>query len=150
MRRDFVPGRVARELRPFRRFMLAALALLLTSASPSCRPLYLPPLPEMLPVLEEQTRLSGVRLREVFGTLQLSFVPVALPADGWLAVQWFPPAGPEVASQSVWLDAATLGRTVRLSWPSDVSRETPGRWRAVLSFAGRVVRQVEWIEPAGQ
>jgi hypothetical protein len=126
-----------------------AAAALLSLAAPACRPLYLPPVPATLPPFEDELRLDEVRIERGAGAVRLAFVPVRVPGEGWAAVQWFPPAGAEVASASVWLDAGTIGRTVRVAFPSDVPRDRAGRWRAVLSFDGRVVRQLEWSEPAG-
>jgi hypothetical protein len=126
-----------------------AAAALLSLAAPACRPLYLPPVPATLPPFEDELRLAEVRIERTGGTVRLAFVPERVPDEGWAAVQWFPPAGGEVASASVWLDAGTIGRTVRVAFPPDVARDRAGRWRAVLSFGGRVVRQLEWSEPAG-
>ncbi len=130
------------------RYALVAVALLSLAAA-ACRPLYLPPVPAELPPFGEELRLAEVRIERTAGVVRLAFVPERVPDEGWAAVQWFPPAGGEVASASVWLDAGTIGRTVRVSFPPDVARDRPGRWRAVLSFDGRVVRQLEWREPAG-
>lgn len=123
---------------------LAALALV------ACRPLYLPPVPAGLPPFEDEVRLADARIERSADAVQLVLVPERVPDAGWLAIQWFPPAGGEAASVSVWLTADDVGRTVRVAFPSDVARDRPGRWRAVLSFDGRVLRQLEWNEPAGR
>jgi hypothetical protein len=132
-----------------RALALLAATVLALLAAPACRPLYLPPVPASLPPFGQELRLAEVRIERAAGAVRLAFVPEQVPADGWAAVQWFPPAGGEVASSSVWLDAGTIGRTLRVPFPADVARDRPGRWRAVLSFDGRVVRQLEWSEPAG-
>jgi hypothetical protein len=131
------------------RAALAAL-LLLTIAPLGCTPLYLPPVPSELPPIEPRLRLREVRIdRLAAGRPSLVLVPREVPRPGWLAVQWYPPVGASVAEGSVWLDARRVDRVVRLPFPDDVPRERPGRWRAVLTFDGGVLRQVEWEEPAG-
>ena len=128
----------------------AAVAVLLLVAA--CTPLYLPPVPGTLPTIEPTLLLSEVRI-ETAATAGGEAVPTVtfrldeLPRDGFLAVQWFAPTGGEVASASVWLEEASVGGTVRVPFPSDVPRERTGRWRAVLSWQGRVVRQADWTEP---
>ncbi|MEX2534742.1 MAG: hypothetical protein WD273_04000 [Trueperaceae bacterium] len=113
-----------------------ALLLLIVAG---CRPLYLPPvpappeLPERLEVdasagLDDQRPRIRVELRNV-------------PAEGWLAVQWFAPNNREVASESVWIAPEDEGRVVELNLPQDVEA-VPGRWRAVVSLTGEVIRQL--------
>ncbi len=135
--------------RAVRRTVARWLALAALAASPACTPLYLPPVPQQLPTLETRLRLRDVRVDRLGGQPGLAFVAAEVPTPGWAAVQWFPPSGGEVASASVWLDDASLGRVTRVPFPDDVARERPGRWRAVLSFGDRIVRQLEWDEPAG-
>lgn len=133
-------------LRP-RRGLLVVLAAVATV--PACTPLYLPPVPSELPALEPRLRLEDVRVDRLGGTPAVVFVPKEVPAPGWAAVQWYPPTGGEAASASVWLDEDRVDHVVRVPFPEDVDREDGGRWRAVLSFDGRVLRQLEWREPAG-
>lgn len=130
-----------------RRGLLAALAAAATV--PACTPLYLPPVPSELPAIEARLRVVDVRVDRLGGIPALVFVPAEVPTPGWAAVQWYPPTGGEVASASVWLDDDRVGHVVRVAFPGDVEREDEGRWRAVLSFGGRVLRQLEWQEPAG-
>ena len=116
----------------------------------ACTPLYLPPVPDSMPAIEPTLLLSEVRVETSSApgaAPTVTFVVDDLPGAGFVAVQWFPPTGGEVASASVWLDDESLGRTVRVPFPDDVARERDGRWRAVLSWDGRVVRQVDWTEP---
>ena len=128
-----------------RRLTFVAVALLIVG----CRPLFVPGVPERLPPFADELRLAEVRIVRLGERLDVAFVPERVPQAGWLAVQWFPPAGAEVASASAWLTSEREGHTVRIRFPDDVAREPDGRWRAVLSFDGRVVRQLDWIEPAG-
>lgn len=133
-----------------RRRLLAALAAVAVAASvAACTPLYLPPVPSELPALESRLRLENVRIDRLGGTPAVLFVPREVPAPGWAAVQWYPPTGGEVASASVWLSEDRVDHVVRVAFPGDVDRDADGRWRAVLSFGGRVLRQLEWREPAG-
>lgn len=125
------------------------LALAALAGTPACTPLYLPPVPQQLPALEPRLRLREVRVDRLGGEPALVFVAAEVPRPGWAAVQWFPPSGPEVASVSVWLDQEAVGRVTRVPFPEDVTRARSGRWRAVLSFGDRIVRQLEWDEPAG-
>lgn len=127
--------------------LLAVVVLALGVAA--CRPLYLPVVPETLPPFAEELRLSEVRIVRLGDRLDVALVPERVPRPGWLAVQWFPPAGAELASASAWLTPEREGRTLRIAFPSDVERDSSGRWRAVLSFDGTIVRQLEWSEPAG-
>lgn len=146
-RRRTAAGARSRALGRVRRAVVAVLAAAATLAA--CTPLYLPPVPDALPVLEPRLRLADVRVDRLGGTPALVFVPAEVPAPGWAAVQWFPPTGAEVASTSVWLDEDRVDHVVRVPFPADVERADAGRWRAVLSFDGRVLRQLEWQEPAG-
>lgn len=132
-----------------RRAVARWLALALLAASPACTPLYLPPVPQQLPTLEPRLRLREVRVDRLGGMPALVLVVAEVPTPGWAAVQWFPPSGREVASASVWLAEEAVGRVTRVPFPDDVARARAGRWRAVLSFGDRIVRQLEWDEPAG-
>lgn len=118
---------------------------------PACRPLYWPAVPaeETLPPIGERLRVSDVRVERDDGVPVVAFVPHGVSGEGWLAVQWYPPAGGTVASASTWLAPEVEGEVVRVAFPRDVPRTREGRWRAVLSFGSRVLRQVEWEEPGG-
>lgn len=149
--RSFRPAFAARTKATTRtkRTVVRLLTLVALAALPACTPLYLPPVPQQLPTLEPRLRLREVRVDRLGGVPALAFVAAEVPRPGWAAVQWFPPAGPQVASASVWLDEDAVGRVTRVPFPDDVARGRPGRWRAVLSFGDRIVRQLEWDEPAG-
>lgn len=131
--------------RPVAAILLVWAALGLTG----CQPLYLPVVPDTLPPFPDEMRLREARIGTAFDQLGVVLVAEHVPTAGWLAVQWFPPSGREVASASVWLSEAREGRVVRVAFPDDVTRERPGTWRAVVSFDGAIVRQLEWDEPAG-
>jgi len=133
--------------RPLRTALAAAWLLL---APVACTPLYLPPVPDRLPPLEERLRLRDVRIDRLDQDRPaLVLVPREVPTPGWMAVLWYPPTGAAVAEDSVWLDEDRVGHAVRVPFPDHVARDRSGRWRAVLTFDGRVLRQVEWQEPAG-
>lgn len=113
-----------------------------------CVPLFLPPVPSSLPEIEPKLLVRDVRVVREDGVPVVAFTLRSLPAEGWMAVQWFPPAGGEVASASVWLAPEDVGREIRAGFPRDVDRAQEGRWRVVLSWDGVFVRQREWSEPA--
>ena len=122
---------------------LAALALL--AAVSACVPLFIPPLPSDRLEPEPAFRLHGdARLEPASGDgagLVLVMRAAEVPSGGWLAVQWFGPSGPARASESVWFDRESLDTEVRLETPPALE-VTPGEWRAVLSWDGRLVRQL--------
>jgi hypothetical protein len=118
-----------------RSIALLAIGLLLLGG---CRPLYLPPVPEPL-AAPRHFELTG-EATAVNGRPALRLTLRTVPAESWLAVQWFAPDNREAASESVRVGPDDAGRTMRLSLPNDVAAR-PGRWRAVLSFGEAVVRQ---------
>ena len=122
----------------------AALALLVAAGS-ACVPLFIPPLPTDRLEPEPAFRLHGdarlERAPDDEAGLVLVMRAAEVPAGGWLAVQWFGPSGPSRASESVWFDTESVDTEVRLETPPGLE-VTPGEWRAVLSWDGRVVRQV--------
>ncbi|TVR91690.1 MAG: hypothetical protein EA416_09090 [Trueperaceae bacterium] len=124
--------------------VLAAFALLV-AASSACVPLFVPPLPSDRLEPEPAFRLHGdARLEPAPGDdagLVLVMRAAEVPAGGWLAVQWFGPSGPARASESVWFEPGSVGAEVRLETPPGLD-VTPGEWRAVLSWDGRLVRQL--------
>jgi hypothetical protein len=134
-------GRAARVRR-----LAPILGALLLSLPVACRPLYLPPVPEPL-VLPERFELDA-SARVVEGRPSLTLMPRTVPSEGWLAIQWFAPSNREVASESRWLAPADAGRSLRVVLPADVE-VTPGRWRAIVSRGGVVVRQLSVEVPGG-
>ena len=133
------------------RGVVRRLAVLLASVGllGGCTPLFVPPVPAELPAIPPRLRIADARLERGEARPVLRFTVREVPRDGWLAVQWFPPAGFEVASASVWLDVGDPGRDVALRLPDDVGPLREGRWRVVVSWEGRYVRQLEWREPEG-
>ncbi|MEJ2288767.1 MAG: hypothetical protein P8Y02_09015 [Deinococcales bacterium] len=125
----------------------ALLSLALALALPGCRPLYVPVVPERLPVPKLAQLADDSSLRYVAGTLQLHVVLAAVPEAGWLAVQWFAPDGSEAASDSVWVAPADVGQGRTLTLPARV-RPTAGEWRAVASLHGAVLRQFRVTVPS--
>ena len=123
---------------------LAAIALLVAAGS-ACVPLFIPPLPSDRLEPEPAFRLHGdarlERASEDGPGLVLVMRAAEVPSGGWLAVQWFGPSGPARASESVWFDLEMLDAEVRLETPPSLE-VTPGEWRAVLSWGGRLVRQL--------
>jgi hypothetical protein len=109
----------------------------------ACTPLYLPPGPGDALVAESRMRLEGTsRLAaSAHGPGLLLTLDVAeVPEEGWLAVQWFPPSGGVIASESLWLTPADAGTSRTIRPPDDLELRA-GEWRAVVSWYGRVVRQ---------
>lgn len=131
------------------RWLVVALGALLALGLGGCRPLYLPPVPSTLPPFPQELRLAEARILATGEQRVVVVVPERVPRSGWLAVQWFPPAGEEIASASRWITPEDVARTVRIVLPTGVAIDREGRWRALLSFEGRIVRQLDWIEPAG-
>jgi hypothetical protein len=127
------------------RLQVLILGALLLSLPAGCRPLYLPPVPDPL-VLPERFELDG-SARVVEGRPSLTLVPRTVPDEGWLAIQWFAPDNREVASESRWIVPEDAGRSLRVVLPADVEA-TPGRWRAIVSRGGVVVRQLSVEVPA--
>ncbi|MDZ7705021.1 MAG: hypothetical protein U5L04_11115 [Trueperaceae bacterium] len=118
------------------------LALTCTALS-SCTFTYTPPVPrsyELAPTL----RLSGASdlTRQPEG-LRLRLIVVEVPEADWLAVQWFDPRNDEVASESVWLEPDTTATSYDLFLPDTIT-VVPGQWRAVVSYQGRIVRQLSF------
>lgn len=119
--------------------LLAALAL--CGALSACAPLYLPPVPEERDIaVPERLELSAELRQSAQQRLELHLTFARIPEAGWLAVQWFSPAGREVASDALWLEPGDVGLEPLLALADQPL--TPGLWRAVLSFGGTLVRQV--------
>ncbi len=138
MSRARTPRGSAWRPRPWVPLLAPLLALLLGLGA--CTPLYVPPVPERVPVHEvaQLGDASALRLRD--GVLTLHVVLDRIPDAGWLAVQWFAPDGTEVASDSVWVAPANVGEGRTLVLPPRVS-PSAGEWRAVVSLRGEVLRQ---------
>lgn len=122
--------------------MRVAVALLLAILT-ACRPLYLPAVPEAPPLPSHTLLHASSSLEVVSGRPVLTLLLSSL-ADGddgaWLAVQWFSPRNVQVASESLWVDANDVGRSLRFALPADVA-VAPGEWRAVVSQGGAFLRQ---------
>jgi len=128
-----------------------ALAAALTLLLAACMPLYLPLVPDEMLTPEPAFRLHGdMRLEHVrradVSALVLHLRATEVPEPGWLAVQWFGPSGPARAAESLWFEPADAGAARQLATPEQVALG-PGEWRAVLSWQGRLVRQVRITLP---
>lgn len=126
-----------------------AAALLLGLSA--CTPLYVPLIPTDMLLPEPAFRLHGDARLELAGRpgapiLTLHLRAAEVPGPGWLAVQWFGPSGPALASESLWFDADEVGVARRLAAPEQLTLR-PGEWRAVLSWQGRLVRQLLVVVP---
>ncbi|UBV43928.1 hypothetical protein LAJ19_06870 [Deinococcus taeanensis] len=112
--------------------------LLLCPVLSSCRYNFVPLIPGQiepdLPARIEQAVLTrdGERLR-LSAQVQGRFEP------GYLSVAWFNGSAP-IGQDSVYLDAGQRTATFELSAPGK------GAYRAVLSFGGTVLRQLELYE----
>ncbi len=140
-------GRVPRGRAWRLRVPLFAPVLVLLLGLGACTPLYLPPVPERVPVHEVAQLGDASALGFRDRVLTLHVVLDRIPEAGWLAVQWFAPDGSEVASDSVWVAPADVGEGRTLALPSRVSLSA-GEWRAVVSFRGDVLRQFRATVPA--
>lgn len=121
------------------------LTLMLLLLPLGCQPLYLPPVPTPLEA-PERFELEG-SAAIVDGRPSLDLAIRRVPAEGWLAIQWFSPGNREVASESLWIASADEGQSFRIALPEDVE-PLPGRWRAVLSRGDEVIRQLSVTVPA--
>ena len=126
-------------------------ALLLGLVLGACAPLYVPLIPGEMLVPEPAFRLHGdARLEHHEGpdghVLTLHLLADEIPGPGWLAVQWFGPSGPARASESLWFEPDDVGAQRTLSAPEHLELH-PGEWRAVLSWQGRLVRQLLIVIP---
>lgn len=128
----------------------ALVALLAALALGGCTPLYLPPVPASTvrpePRLAFEAR-SG--LARVDGRPELALALREVPAEGWLALQWFGPDDRPAGSDSVWLEPGMEGLVLRLPPPAGAPA-ADGAWRVVASFGGAVVRQFALAAPPAE
>ncbi len=115
--------------------------LLLTTTLAGCTFTYLPPVPRSYD-LEPTLRIdSGSSLTRQPEGLRLRLIVTEVPDADWVAVQWFDPRNDDVASTSVWVSPEDGMTSYDLFLPDDVTF-VPGLWRAIVSYRGRVVRQI--------
>ena len=131
-----------------KRLVVKVAGVAVTLLLSSCTLLYIPPVPERAEI-QVTPRLildEASELRWTGERLELSVTPTVLPAEGWLAVQWFSPQNKQVASDSLWLGDgdALLGHLFLL--PNGLE-PLEGEWRAVLSFDRNFVRQFSTTVP---
>jgi hypothetical protein len=127
------------------REMLLLIVLLLPLGG--CAFSYIPLIPEAH-VSEPPLELRSPEGLVLAGdTLRLSVQLLNQQQEGWLAVQWYGPGNREVASDSLWVRPDDTGRVHHLYLPGDVTLR-PGQWRAVVSFAGQLLRQFSLQVPA--
>ncbi|MEF2279131.1 hypothetical protein V3W47_12545 [Deinococcus sp. YIM 134068] len=117
---------------------LLLLACLLTPALSGCRYAFVPLVPA--PVEPEfPTRVTTATLERDGDTLVLRARVDGRFSPGYLSVAWFDGAR-ELGRDSVYLDAAQREAVFRLDAPDS------GAFRAVITFGGNVLRQVELYE----
>lgn len=118
--------------------LLCVLALPLSLGLGGCRYNFVPLLPPVvapnLPV-----RVTEATLKRDGDTLIVTARVDGRFEPGYLSVNWFD-SGRALGSDSVYLDAEQRAATFRLTAPDE------GAYRAVLSFGGAVLRQVELYE----
>ncbi|MBB6017917.1 hypothetical protein ACFP9V_00780 [Deinococcus radiopugnans] len=118
--------------------LLCVLALPLSLGLSGCRYNFVPLLPPVvapnLPV-----RVTEATLKRDGDTLIVTARVDGRFEPGYLSVNWFD-SGRALGSDSVYLDAEQRAATFRLTAPDE------GAYRAVLSFGGAVLRQVELYE----
>ena len=125
--------------------LVGAWAILLIVLA-GCTPLYVPPVPDA-PEIEEPVRIArGSSLEVRNGNLVAVLDVASRTASGWLTLQWFDPGLTEVASDSVWLEAAAGPSVLQIGLPDHVVVR-PGRWRLVVAYRGEVVRQLDVVVP---
>ena len=149
--RSLVRGRAMPLVAPARSPLAALAATLALLVLVACVPLYVPLVPDEMLTPEPAFRLHGdLRLEHVrrvgASALVLHLRAAEVPEAGWLAVQWFGPSGPARAAESLWFEPADVGEARTLTTPEHLALG-PGEWRAVLSWQGRLVRQVRHALP---
>lgn len=123
-----------------RRWPATALVAVLALGLAGCRPLYVPPVPAMLPSPEVAQLGDASALSVEKGSLVLHLVLTDVPEQGWIDVQWFAPDGSQAASDSTWVTPADVGEGRTLTMPARVTLSA-GEWRAVASLRGQILRQ---------
>lgn len=124
-------------------FLVLALSLGAGAVLSACTLTYLPPLrearvPEPRLELDPETSLQALR-GAGGGGLELVLRFDSVPEPDWLAVQWFNPRNEEVAATSLWVTPGEAER--RTALPTDVNVQR-GLWRVVVSYQGRLIRQM--------
>ena len=111
----------------------------------SCTFMYVPLIPANPQMRDARFLLSdskGLSLEEE--QLRLDVTITEIPKSDWLAVQWFNPLSKEIASDSKWLEvpdaSSSESKEISFILPKDIA-VTPGYWRAVISYQGRLIRQ---------
>jgi hypothetical protein len=117
---------------------LLLLACLLAPALSGCRYTFVPLVPAPVEVTLP-TRVTAATLERDGDALLLRARVDGHFSPGYLSVVWFDGAR-ELGRDSVYLDPAQREATFRLDAPD------PGAFRAVITFGGNVLRQVELYE----
>lgn len=117
---------------------LLLLPLLLSPLLSGCRYNFVPLIPPA-PQISLPTRITQADLKRDGETLSLKVTLDGRLDPGYLQVTWYN-SSREIGTDSVYLDAAR--RSAALSLPAPER----GAYRAVLSFGGTVLRQVELYE----
>ena len=120
---------------------IGSLFALLVFGSSSCKLLYLPPVPSNIMAPKRILINSSSHIRLYQGSPALEIVIESLPKPGWLTLQWFGPDNREVGSESFWISEEDKGVSRIYILASKVPM-LAGRWRVVVSFSNRVVRQI--------
>ena len=120
---------------------IGSLFALLVFGSSSCKLLYLPTVPSSIMAPKRILINSSSHIRLYQGSPALEIVIESLPKPGWLTLQWFGPDNREVGSESFWISEEDKGVSRIYILASKVPM-LAGRWRVVVSFSNRVVRQI--------
>ncbi len=120
---------------------IGSLFAVLVFGSSSCKLLYLPPVPSNIMAPKRILINSSSHIRLYQGSPALEIVIESLPKPGWLTLQWFGPDNREVGSESFWISEEDKGVSRIYILASKVPM-LAGRWRVVVSFSNRVVRQI--------
>ncbi len=151
--------------------VIIAVVAFATVVLAACRPLYIPVIPEEVPVTREARLTDESAITLANGRPRLTLVPDAITTAGWLDVQWFAPNGREAASMSVWLEPSQAAEDAQAPANGDAAETqpiepgdapsgteapagraivvtlpedvelVPGEWRALVSMAGQFLRQ---------
>ncbi|MDB5045103.1 MAG: hypothetical protein JWQ08_1153 [Deinococcus sp.] len=123
---------------PSRSFALATALALLAPALGSCRYNFVPLIPPEVRV-ELPARITAATLTRSGEVLTVRATIDGRFDPGYLSAVWFD-GGRELGRDSVYLDAETREASFALTAPNR------GAYRALLSFGGNVLRQVELYE----